>query len=315
VLPERALTKGTSLRARLAGTLVAALVALPAFAHEGGLLGVRLRIVDGLQAQKVVIVLRGGAVHTAGPPAGPSATGATVTLTARAAAENAAAYELPAAAWVTDTAAVARYLNRAAPAGGGVHSVTLRSGAVLRIVARSLGDGAHLDLASGDPGPIDVVFAAGPHRLCASFDDVAWSVPAGGGARLVAGRSATPGACLPTPTTTSTTTSTLPGQPASCVAVPQPPASCADDAGCPPGYACAGGLCAGHACSTRADCPLDAECVLSSPDPPGTCICRGCGPHACPLACRDGIVFSGCICTIEEECPPEDDVCFLGFCS
>ena len=299
----------------VAWTLVGALASLPASAHEGGLSGVRLRIVDGPQTTKVVVVLRGSGVHVASPPGGPSATGATLTLAPRAAPENAAVYDLPGAGWVTDTATRARYLNRAAPAGGGVQTVTLRAGTVLRIVARSLGDGARLDLVGGDPGPIDVVFSAGSHRLCATFADVAWSVPAVGAVRLVAGRSAGLGICTPTVTTTSTTTSTLPGQPPSCVAVAQPPASCADDAGCPPGYACAGGVCAGSACRTRADCPLDGECVLPGPDPPGTCVCRGCGPHACPLACRDGFFLSGCVCTIEEDCPPEDDVCFLGFCS
>jgi hypothetical protein len=276
---------------------------------------VRLRIVDGPQTTKVVVVLRGSSVHAESPPGGLSATGATLRLAPRADPENAAVYDLPGTGWVTDTATLARYLNRAAPAGGGVQTVTLRAGTVLRIVARTLGDGARLDIGAGNPGPIDVVFSAGPHRLCATFDDVAWSGPAGGGARLVAGRSAAPGACTATVTTTSTTTSTLPGQPSSCVTVTQPPASCADDAGCPPGYACAGGVCAGSPCHTRADCPHDGECVLPGPDPPGTCICRGCGPYACPLACRDGLFLSGCICTIEEDCPPEDDVCFLGFCS
>ena len=286
-----------------------ALVAVPGSAHDAGVLGVRLRIVDGPQATKVVVVLRGGGTHADGL----AATGATLTVASRADPANAATYDLPAAGWVTDTPALARYANRAAPAGGGVRSGTLRTGIVLRTVTRSLGDRSLLALAA-DPGPIDVIFSAGPHRLCATFDDVVWSAPAGGGARLAAGRSQTPGACTSTVTTTSTT-STLPGQPSSCVAVTQPPASCADDAGCPPGYACAGGVCTGGACTSRTDCPLDGECVLPGPDPPGTCVCRGCGPFACPLACREGLFLSGCVCAVESDCPPEDDVCYLGFCS
>lgn len=106
-----------------------------------------------------------------------------------------------------------------------------------------------------------------------------------------------------------------PPRPASCALVAQPPGSCTRNRDCPAGYACLDGECAGAACLVRTDCPLEGECVYQGAETEGTCVCRGCGPQACPLGCLYGFFYSGCICTEESDCPPEDDVCFLGICS
>jgi hypothetical protein len=130
-------------------------------------------------------------------------------------------------------------------------------------------------------------------------------------ALLLAAAAAADAACDPT---TTTTTTPLP-PPASCRHLAPPPAVCASDAGCPAGYACVDGTCIGGACATRADCPADGECVLPSGEGPGTCACWGCDGLSCPIGCQDRFFHSGCVCEVEEDCPPEDDVCFLGFCS
>jgi hypothetical protein len=246
-------------------------------------------------------------VHFDPPPAGPSATGATLVLRARDQPGNAATWDVPAGTrWVTDSPAGARYVNAAAPTGGGIRVTRLRPGRALRIVARSLGDTSILDIAAGNPGILDVVLSIGPHRLCAAFAPGEWSPRPGGGARLVARTPASTSPC-DAPTTTTTT------RPADCRAVSQPPGSCAADADCPAGYACAGGQCAAGACVVRTDCALEGECVYD--DTAGVCVCRGCGPQACPLGCRQGFLVSGCRCDHESDCPPEDDVCFMGLCN
>ena len=70
----------------------------------------------------------------------------------------------------------------------------------------------------------------------------------------------------------------------------------------------------------RVDCPSDGQCVHIAGVPDGICICRGCGPDDCPLGCTAGnigglLITNGCICNELDDCPPEDDVCYLGICS
>ena len=86
-------------------------------------------------------------------------------------------------------------------------------------------------------------------------------------------------------------------------------------ADCPPAYACVSGECRAGTCLVKADCPEQGQCVYSGAVTEGTCVCRGCDPWDCTLGCELGLIFRGCRCTREEDCPPEDDVCFLGVCS
>ena len=103
--------------------------------------------------------------------------------------------------------------------------------------------------------------------------------------------------------------------PLSCLQVSQPPGSCSVNADCPPAYACVSGECRAGTCLVKADCPEQGQCVYSGAAAEGTCVCRGCDPWDCPLGCELGLIFRGCRCAREEDCPPEDDVCFLGVCS
>lgn len=108
--------------------------------------------------------------------------------------------------------------------------------------------------------------------------------------------------------------------PESCVFVTQPPGSCTADDDCPPEYVCTDGQCEAGGCDVRADCPSDGQCVHLAGEPYGMCICRGCGPHDCPLACTAGnigglLIINGCMCNELDDCPPADDVCYQGICS
>ncbi len=101
----------------------------------------------------------------------------------------------------------------------------------------------------------------------------------------------------------------------SCQQIAQPPGSCTTSADCPPIYACVDGACRAGPCVVKADCAAEGQCVHQGSAPEGTCICRGCNAWDCPLGCTVGGFFSGCLCETEFDCPPEDDVCFLGVCS
>ncbi len=105
------------------------------------------------------------------------------------------------------------------------------------------------------------------------------------------------------------------GRPGTCAVVASPPASCLADGDCPAGYACAAGACQAGGCVARADCPLAGECVYASGATPGVCTCRGCAAWTCTLGCEVGGILPGCRCTSIDDCPVEDDVCFMGVCS
>jgi hypothetical protein len=293
------------------GPLLFLLLALvtAARAHDASLGEGRLVVVDGGPSGHLLVVVPGApGVHLEPPPNGPSMTGATLEVRARDQPGNTATFALPPGpGWVLDGTAGARYVNRTAPAGGGVRVARLRPGRSLRIVTRTLGDVGAFHVNGGDPGIVDVVLTLGAHRLCAAFEAGEWSPFGDGGARLVSRRAAPTGPC-DAPTTTTTT------RPSDCRLVVQPPGSCAGDDDCPLGYACVDGACIAGACAVRADCALDGECVYGE-GPEGVCVCRGCGPQACPLGCRQAFIVSGCRCNNENDCPPEDDVCFMGLCS
>jgi hypothetical protein len=104
-------------------------------------------------------------------------------------------------------------------------------------------------------------------------------------------------------------------RPTSCAAVTQPPGTCVSDLGCPEPYTCVAGTCRAGECVVKADCPADGQCMHQGSAATGTCICRGCGQWDCTLGCSLGGIFTGCRCGVEEDCPPEDDVCFRGLCS
>ncbi len=159
----------------------------------------------------------------------------------------------------------------------------------------------------GRPGAITCCQARGASSRCTIRPEPSrCRAPAGGTACLGEG----PSCCDACEGTTC-----MPPRPPSCLYVGQPPASCASDASCPSGYQCLGGACQAGPCTVRSDCPADGECVLSAEGFLGTCVCQGCDAVRCPRACRQGLLGTTCTCQVESDCPPEDDVCFLGLCS
>src|SRR5262245_9739476 len=259
-------------------------------AHDASLGEGRLVVIDGGISGYLLVAVPGApGVHFDPPPNGPSMTGATLEVRARAQPGNTATFALAAGSgWALDGTASARYVNRTAPAGGGVGVARLRRGRSLRIVTRSLGDVGTFHVNGGDPAIIDVVLTVGAHRLCAAFEGGQWSPLADGGARLIARRAAPTGLCdLPTTTTTT--------RPSDCRLVLQPPGSCAGEGDCPLGYVCVDAACVAGTCTVRADCALDGECVYGE-GTEGVCMCRGCGPQACPLGCGSAFIVSGCRC-------------------
>ncbi len=197
------------------------------------------------------------------------------------------------------------------PTADGMDQLLLAPGAtgVAKVVAR--GRGANL---SGRPVGLPPPPIALPLRVqLQATNGECWEAQYAVAIRNAAGRFRATG--TQSPTTVTTTTTTLIPRPVSCAAVVQPPASCTQDLDCPAGYHCAAGTCTAGPCSTRADCPLEGECVFAGAETVGTCTCQGCGVQACPVGCRYLIFSGGCVCASLADCPSEDDVCFMGFCS
>lgn len=104
--------------------------------------------------------------------------------------------------WVANKPSVAKFLNRAAPAGPtGAKIAIVKPGTLLKLVGKSLGD-VELDVpGQGDPGPLGVstVFTvtngAQTNRHCSHFSACTYTeLGAGTGAKLVC-RPGTPAAC------------------------------------------------------------------------------------------------------------------------
>jgi len=144
---------------------------------------------DGLLAHK------GGATPDGAPSSG--VTG-SVDIFYRNDGGNRAVFDLPEANWVTNNSNVAKYVNKSAPAGGGVKvGVVKHSANLVKIVSKTLGDSSSIDLfAGGDPGPdglaalVTINNANDPsvHRLCTIFSSgspVIKEIAAGTGRKLV----------------------------------------------------------------------------------------------------------------------------------
>jgi hypothetical protein len=237
------------------------------------------------------------------PAADPRAVGATLEVANPVTGERATLL-LPPPGWRTNGPGTL-YRFRGAD-GGDVRAATLSGRGLLRVVARTTG----ITLDEPSQTVLAVVLAVGEDRYCSTC-----RTPVADGPGRFLATSCPPEPCRGAASSTSTTTTTTLPSSASCRLLPQPPGSCTADGECPAGYACRDGACTGPACTGRADCPAEGECVFAAEPDTGTCVCRGCGTQECPIGCREGFFFSGCICTSLRDCPPEDDVCFRGVCN
>ena len=128
------------------------------------------------------------------------------------------------AAWLVNSARVAKYVNRLAPSGGAVKVSAIKPGSLVKVVAKSLGD-APLDISSPPSGAVYVVHTVAnggdTTRHCTQFTACAHkAIAAGTGYKLVCRGSSVgdpdctasggAGSTSTTTFTTSTTTTSLP---------------------------------------------------------------------------------------------------------
>jgi hypothetical protein len=109
------------------------------------------------------------------------------------------------AGWVTNERGAAKYVNKAAP-GGPTHTkmLTLKSGKLLKLVGKGLGDTPLDVLGAGAPsGPVTVVCkvdnGGDVHRHCTQFSVCTFKMIAGSTGAKLACKQGTPAPCRPPP--------------------------------------------------------------------------------------------------------------------
>lgn len=182
------------------------LAGVPACGTPIGVAGTKLVVVDKEEAAgkaKLVFVAKDGAIMK-GPGTDPGAIAVQLDVSYDA---EAGRFTLPAGAsdgtagWVVNREAVAKYVNKTAPAGPTEAKVAvLKPGKVLKVVGKGLGDQKLDILAAGAPsGDVTVVYQVdngGDVFLhCTAFGACAYKpIGAGTGAKLVC-KNGTPVAC------------------------------------------------------------------------------------------------------------------------
>jgi hypothetical protein len=294
--------------AALASIVAVAGGALRGGAHDRGVAGRKLLLVDRYASGKAKVVVAAsdagaGVIHHGSGSGDPADLSGTATICPAADPTNAAVYALP-APWRENGARTARYRDpSAAPGGPGVRTLKLSAARSLRLVARNLGDG---DAASGDDGPNDLELGDPPgtctvgvgetvhvelaiadaatattHRMCSAFTiETAKAVGGGTGCKVVSKTSvAAPcGFCGAAPTTTTTTLPLACGAPGD--------ATCGGT--CAPGLVCVflsfgpGG--SGCGCTPPPVCSADGFGSCGGNCPPA-CLCWSPSPGACECNC------------------------------
>jgi pimeloyl-ACP methyl ester carboxylesterase len=198
-------------RAVVAALGLALTVAVPPAVRgaDVGVTGLKLIVLDNLATTgkaKAVFVSKdpGVAKGPAGDP--PGLTGEFEVLYADQPG-NLGSWPLP-APWLVNNGAVAKFVNKTAPAGSGVKVATVKPGKVAKVVAKNLGDASALDLiGGGEPGAGGVLVvlsvhnaAGGTTRMCSRFSvadgsTVAFKETAGGAGRKLVARNGVPAPC------------------------------------------------------------------------------------------------------------------------
>jgi len=200
-----------------------AVVPWPGEAHDQGVFGTRLVIVDKYTAAGVAKVVfkaidnTPGAIHNGTGSGNPADVSGTVRICQTADPSNVALYDLP-SPWVLNTTVVSSYQNPTAAAGApGARVLKVVPDTRIKFVGKNLGDG---DTAGGDGGATDltldfgagycnitlgdeidveveVVDAAGPgvHSMCTRYMvDIVKSIAGGTGCKVIA-KLNVPGPC------------------------------------------------------------------------------------------------------------------------
>jgi hypothetical protein len=185
---------------------VSATAVTSAFAADFGIAGDKLLILDEVAKNgkaEVDFIARDANVAK-GPSTDPAEIEGTLQIYYEDAPLNDALFRLP-SAWLKNEATVAKYVNGAAPAGGGVKVAIVRPGKLVRVVTRSLGDLREIEIVSAPPGPngitvvltIDDPSDGSTTRLCTNFSagDITVKNVAGGTGRRLLARNGRPVAC------------------------------------------------------------------------------------------------------------------------
>ena len=160
-----------------------------AMAADVAVTGLKLIVVDKTAAtstSKAVFVTKDPAV-TKGPGTDPLAIDALLEVAYDGAQGS---FEMPqGAAWLVNTARVAKYVNRLAPTGGAVKVSVIKPASLVKVVAKSLGD-APLDISSPPSGGVYVAHTVAnggdTTRHCTQFTACAHKlIAAGTGYKLV----------------------------------------------------------------------------------------------------------------------------------
>ena len=185
---------------------------LAGHAADAGVTGRKLIVVDKLATAgkaKVVFVSKldpGIEKGTAGDPA--LVDGRFDVFYADAPGSVTGAFVMP-APWLVNKEKVAKYVNKAAPAGAGhVKVAVVKPGKVAKVVGKGLGDLTTLNLFHGAPGPNGVTTVltvengsdASTHRMCSNFSvsggsTVIFKEIAGGTGRKLVAKGGQPTSC------------------------------------------------------------------------------------------------------------------------
>jgi hypothetical protein len=197
-----------------------ALWAPSAHAADLGVAGKKLVIVDAVASggkAKVVYVSEQGVGVEKGMEGDSALLDATFEVFYTDTPSIGARFDLPPGGWLKNKPAGAKYLNKAAPSGGGVKAATVTPTKVAKVLAQALGEGPNtsIDLVSGGApsavGGITTVLTihngndGTTHRMCTRFSadggsSVLFKEIAGGSGRKLVAKNGQPAVCGPAPT-------------------------------------------------------------------------------------------------------------------
>jgi pimeloyl-ACP methyl ester carboxylesterase len=179
---------------------------LTAFARAADveITGLKLIIVDNLASTgkaKVVFVSKDPDI-VKGPAGDPPGLTGSLEVFYTDATSNMGAFLMP-DPWQINKDTVGKYVNKLAPAGGGVKVATVKPATVAKVVAKSLGDASQIDLfGGGHPGPggITVVLTVANAygevtRMCTRFPTVGFYETGGGAGRKIVARNGVQTSC------------------------------------------------------------------------------------------------------------------------
>jgi hypothetical protein len=167
------------------GLAVAVATAGPAMAADFGIVGLKLIILDKLAAAskaKVVFVTKDAQIDK-GAGTDEADIDAQLDISGTT---GPGSFVMPSGAnWLVNKTTVAKYVNKPAPSGGSVKVSVIKPDKLIKVVAKSLGDGPTVDISAPPAGSVLVVETvsngATTNRFCTNFNGCVHKEIAGGG--------------------------------------------------------------------------------------------------------------------------------------